>query len=149
MLTHWLSRTSTLFLTEAIYYNIFRCNYLRNKKYFLNFFLHFSYLDSNLKFFKKEMSLRADAFLKLRTPNNVIIQMSEMSRFRGLFDKLHGNRAETLLKSERHHLYHIYWPLRTQFTLKKSLWVIYKFLGLFANPSTANNKYSLLKRDNL
>ena len=45
----------------------------KKQKIFSEFFLHFSYLDSILKFFKKEMSLRADAFLKLRTPNNVII----------------------------------------------------------------------------
>ena len=30
--------TSILFLTEAIYWNIFKCNYLRNQKYFRIFF---------------------------------------------------------------------------------------------------------------
>ena len=33
--------------------------------------------------------------------------------------------------------------------LTKSLWVIYKFLGLFANALSADNKYSFLNRDNL
>ena len=33
--------------------------------------------------------------------------------------------------------------------LKKSLWVIYKILGLFVNPLTVDDKYSLLNRRNL
>ena len=36
------------------------------------FFFHFIILDSNLNIFKKQMTLKADVFLKLRTPKNVI-----------------------------------------------------------------------------
>ena len=68
LLTHWLPMTSILFLTEAIYCNIFRCNYLRNEKNFRNFFLHFLNLDSILNIFKKKITLIADAFLNLGTP---------------------------------------------------------------------------------
>ena len=64
--------TSILFLTEAIYWNIFKCNYLRNQKYFPNFFLHVRHLDSILNIFKKKMTLIADVFLNLRTPKNVV-----------------------------------------------------------------------------
>ena len=42
MLTYWLSIISILFFFEIIYCNIFRCNYIRNKKLFLNFFVAFS-----------------------------------------------------------------------------------------------------------
>ena len=45
---------SILFLKEAIYCNIFRYNYLWNKKVFVNFLLHFLNLDSIFKFFKKK-----------------------------------------------------------------------------------------------
>ena len=41
LLTYWLPMTSILFLTEAIYGKIFRCNFHRNEKYFMNFFLRF------------------------------------------------------------------------------------------------------------
>ena len=41
LLTRWLSMTSILFLIERIYPNMFRCNYLRNQKVFLNFFFIF------------------------------------------------------------------------------------------------------------
>ena len=38
LLTHWLLMTNILFLTDSIYCNIIRCNYLRNEKCFLNLF---------------------------------------------------------------------------------------------------------------
>ena len=169
---------SILFLKEAIYCNIFRYNYLWNKKVFVNFLLHFLNLDSIFKFFKKKMTLIADISLNLRTPKNVLRdQFSTFSKKRWpsdlmyfstdrlrttLLDKClksfvledpskrkHGKRAETLLKSEQQHLYHIYWSLWSRFRLKKSLWVICRTLGLFVNPLTTDNKYSLLIRDNL
>ena len=64
--------TSILFLIETIYCNIFRCNYVRNKKLSLNFFLNFPNLDSILNILKKRMTLIADVFLNLRTPKNVV-----------------------------------------------------------------------------
>ena len=54
------------------------------------------------------MTLIADVFLNLRTPKEVVREMSKKSRFRGPFDKGHGKWAETLFKSERQHLYQIY-----------------------------------------
>ena len=101
LLTHWQAMTSILFLTEAIYCNIFRCNYLRNEKYFMNFFFNFLNLDSILNIFKKKMTLITDVFFNLRTPKYVVREMSKKSCFRDPFDKWHGKRAETLLKSER------------------------------------------------
>ena len=63
---------SIVFLTEAIYCNIFRCNYLRNEKYFLTFFLHFVNLDSILDISQEQMTVTADVFLKLRTSENMV-----------------------------------------------------------------------------
>ena len=53
LLTHWLPTTSILFLTEAIYYNIFRCNYLRIKISF-PIFSSFSKLKFNFEHFQKK-----------------------------------------------------------------------------------------------
>ena len=47
------------------------------------------------------------------------------------------------------HLYHIYWSLWRLFIWKKSLLVIWKFLGRFLNTLDANDKYSVLIRHNL
>ena len=64
--------TSILFLREAICRNIFRGNYLRNEKLFLNFFLHFLNLDSIFNILETNMALIADVFLNLPTPKNGI-----------------------------------------------------------------------------
>ena len=53
------------------------------------------------------MTLIADLFLNLRTPENVVRYMSKKSRFKGPFDRQHGKRVQTLLQSERQHGYHI------------------------------------------
>ena len=53
------------------------------------------------------MTLIADLFLKLRTPENVVRYMSKKSRFKGSFDRQHGKQVQTLLQSELQHRYHI------------------------------------------
>ena len=53
------------------------------------------------------MALIADLFPKLRTPENVVRYMSKKSRFKRHFDREHGKRVQTLLRSERQHRYHI------------------------------------------
>ena len=71
-LTHWLPMTSVPFLTEVVYCKNLRCNYVRIEKYFLNFFLHFLNLNSILNIFKKSLTLMADVFFNLRTPEDVV-----------------------------------------------------------------------------
>ena len=72
LLTHWHLITSIFFLIETLYSNIFRCSFLRNEKNFLNWFLHFPYLDPILNFFKKKMPLIAHVFLSLQTARKVV-----------------------------------------------------------------------------
>ena len=59
------------------------------------------------------------------------------------------NGQKQLFKAERQHLCDIYWSLSKKFSLRKSLWVIWKSLVLFVNPLTADDKYSLLNRGHL
>ena len=54
------------------------------------------------------MTLLAAFFPKLRTPENVARYMSKKSRFKGPFDRKHGKRIQTLLRSGQQHCYHIY-----------------------------------------
>ena len=42
------------------------------------------------------MTLIADFFQKLRTPENVARYMSKKSRFKGPFDRQHGKRVQTI-----------------------------------------------------
>ena len=99
--------TSILFLTENIWRNQFGSNYLKNQKLFLNYFFHFRNLHEILNICKKKMTFIADLFAKLRTPKNVVRYMSKKSRFKGLFDRQHGKRVQTLFRSEPQHKYHI------------------------------------------
>ena len=99
--------TSILFLTENIWRNQFGSKYLKNGKLFHNFFLHFRNLHEILNIFKKKMTFIADLFPKLRTPKDVVRYLSKKSRFKGLFDRQHGKRVQTLLRSEPQHRCHI------------------------------------------
>ena len=53
------------------------------------------------------MTLTPELFHKLRTPKNVVRYLSKKARFKGPFDRPHGKRVETLLRSEPQHRYHI------------------------------------------
>ena len=99
--------TSFLFLTETIQRNQFGRNYLKNKKLFLKFFLHFQNRHEILNICDKKMTFIADLFAKLRTPKNVVRYMSKKSHFKGPFDWQHGKRVQTLLRSGSQHRYHI------------------------------------------
>ena len=104
---------------------------------------------SNFEHFETNMTLMANVFRKLQTAKDVAKQMSKKSLFRTPFKKRHGKRFQTLLKSSDQHLYYIHSSLRKQLSWKETLLVIYKDLGLFVNTLTADDKYSLLSRDNL
>ena len=75
---------------------------------FSQFFLQFSKFALNLEHFQKKMTLIADFFGKLRAPENVARYMSNKSRFKGTFDRQHGKRVQTVLRSGQQHCYHIY-----------------------------------------
>ena len=75
--------------------------------------------------------------------------MSKKSRFRGCFDKQYGKRAQALLKSASQHLYHIHRSLPRKLSWKKSLLLTCKILGLLVNTFPADEKYTVLNRDNL
>ena len=99
-------------------------------------------------FSKKKMTLIADVFSNLRTAKNVVRSMSKNVRFRWQYENQDGKPAQTLLKLERQHLYHIYWSMWNQLTYKKSHLVICKIFRLFVNTLTADDKFSLLNTDN-
>ena len=82
-------------LTQPIQMQLFQ-----RRKTFSDFFSAFLKSILNFQSFQKKMTLRADVFPKLRTPKNVVRQLSKKSSFRGPLEKQHTKRAETLLKSE-------------------------------------------------
>ena len=54
------------------------------------------------------MTLIANSFPKLRTPENVARYMSNKSRFKGTFDRQYGKRVQKVLRSGQQHCYDIY-----------------------------------------
>ena len=54
------------------------------------------------------MTLIANFFPKLGTPENVARYISNKSGLKGAFDRQHGKRVQTLLRSGQQQLYHIY-----------------------------------------
>ena len=54
------------------------------------------------------MTLVADSFSKLRTPENLARYMSKKSRFKEPFDRQHGKRVQRQLPSWQQLCYHIY-----------------------------------------
>ena len=70
----------------------------QKQKTFSQFFLHFWKVDKILNSFKLKMLLIADVFSKLRTPKNVVKQISKKSPFRQPFEKQHVKGDQTILK---------------------------------------------------
>ena len=66
-----------------------------------------SYFQSYRISFNKKPQ-RLFKFRKLRTTENVARYMSNKSRLKGTFDRQHGKRVQTLLRSGQQHCYHIY-----------------------------------------
>ena len=57
------------------------------------------------------MTLIGDVFPNITVPNDAVRSMSKKFSFTGPFKRQHGKWVETLLQSERQHLYHIYYSL--------------------------------------
>ena len=99
--------TSILFLTETTWRNQFGRNYLKNKKLFLNFFLHFRNRHEILNIFEQKMTFIADLFPKFCTAKKKVRYLSKKSCCKGPFDRHHGKRVQTLMQSEPQNRYHI------------------------------------------
>ena len=80
----------------------------KQKKHFLIFFSAFFKCSLNFEHLEKEMTPIADVYPKLRTPKNVVNQISLKVPFHRTLQQTPYKGDKTLLKSERHHLYHIY-----------------------------------------
>ena len=116
-------------------------------KTFSQFFSAFLKCILNFGHFQKKMTLIADVFQNFE--NYIWLDNYLKSGLRGPFEKQHGKRAETFWKSQRQHVYQIFWSLTRQLSWENSVLEKLKILTLFVNTSSADDKYSLLNRDNL
>ena len=93
----------------------------QKQKNLLQFFAAFLKFRLNFKYFETKYDLHRFCVSEIADCENVVREISKMSRFIGPFDKQHGKRVEALLKSASQHLYPIYWALKSQLSWKKSL----------------------------
>ena len=121
----------------------------KKQKPFHESFSAFFNLAQILNIFTKNITLVAYLFPMFRSGKVVVIQMPKISCFRRPFDNQHVKRSQTLLKSAWQHLYHNDWSLWRKLSWKKFLFVICKILRLFVNILPADDKFSLLNRNNL
>ena len=140
--------TSILFVKVTIHGNQFKCHYLRNKKTFLKFLLHFWNLHQIWNIFQQNMTLIGFVFAKLRTAKDMVREMSKNPGFRTPFDSQHAKGSKRLLKIARKHFYYNFSWLSEE-KRKISLLEIFEILGLFVNTLTADDEYSLCKSENL
>ena len=119
------------------------------QKTFSQFFATFLKSRLNLKHFQKRDDPHSFCSSEVTYSKNVARKKSKNYSFGRPFDKQHGKRAQALFKSASQHLYHIHWSLPSQLSWKKSLLLTCQILGLLVNTLAADEKYPLLKRDNL
>ena len=139
--------TSIFFVIVRIYRSELNSKNLKNKKLFLNSFLHFWNLHSILIFLKKQMTIIVYVFPKLWTVIDVIRQMSKKPCLRTLFHSQHAKGSQALIKSTWQHFYHIFSLLWLKLSKKMYLLVICEPLGLFVNTLTADDNHSLRNRE--
>ena len=121
----------------------------QKQKNFRNFLLHFQNLDSILTILKKKMTLTPFLFPKLRSPKTwlekclkgSVLENPSASNMVNMPKQFWNQYHSTLTIFIDHY--------QRQLSLKKSLLLTRKTLGLLLNTLAADEKYLVLHRDNL
>ena len=77
----------------------FKCNYLKNKKLFLNFLFDFWNLHQILKILREKMIIIANVFPKYQTVKILVRPLSKKRRFRTRFESQRVKVLQLLWKS--------------------------------------------------
>ena len=148
MLTHWLPMTSIPAAICRIFCNNFERYYLKNGRLFLDFLLHFWYVDEIYNILRKTMSVLAEIFLKLLFPKVVATETSTKSCFRTPFGNQRINWFLTPLKVATDHYYPFFPWVSGKLSWKETALLWLKILRLFVNTLTADDKYSCRNMQN-
>ena len=135
--------TSILLELRRICRNQFKCNYLRNKKFFSGFFA--TYLKS-ISYFQN--------YLKNDEPHSLCIskiidyeRCAYLSVLTASFYISEG--SQKLLKSAWQHFHHVFSPHLGKLRWKMSLLAISEILGLFIKTLIADHRYCLRNMENI
>ena len=149
LLTHWLTMRIIPLGILGICSSLFKFNYLRNGKLFLNFLFHLWNLHQILKIFEKKMIAITNVFPKLKTAKDLVKKLSRKGRFRTSFDSQNVNGCQTLVKSTWEHFYHIFGSLQREMAWKVSPLLKFETLVVFVNTLTTDDKYLVWDCENL
>ena len=117
--------------------SLFKSNYLKNKKFFLNFVFLFWNLHQILNIFKKKKIVIANVLPNLQTIQHLVRALSKNGCFGTSFDSQHVRGFLILVKLAWEHFYHIFSSLLEEMIRKISPLLKFEILGVFVNTLTA------------
>ena len=97
--THGLPITSILFRIVNICRSLFKCNYVKNKKYLMGFLFNLWNLHQILNTFKKKEILIANVFPKLTAVYDLVRSFTKNRIVRTFFEGQNVKGSQTLVKS--------------------------------------------------
>ena len=111
----------------------------------------FAFLGSklNLQCFKKKMSVRAQVFLKLLTPRDVVVWMHNRACFLKAYCSQRVNEFQKLLQYGEKSFYPTFSSFWAKLSYKRLFLIRPEIWGLLDNTLTANCEYYRINRENL
>ena len=148
LLTHGLPVTSILLRIVRSSRSPFKSSYLKKKKRFLGFLFHLWNLHQILNIIKKKKIVIANVFPKLATVQSLVTSLTIQHPLKTSFDSQQLRPSQTLAKSSWEPFEHIFSALWGEMIWKISPWLKFEYIGLFANPWTADYKYPVTDSEN-
>ena len=127
----------------------FKWNYLKNEKHFLNFLFHFWNLHQILNILRKTMLVIANVFPKLQVVKTFLRPFCKKRHFGTHFNSQHVKVSPILRKCSWERFSLVFPSFWGNLTLKMSLLVLSKILGVFLNTFTADCKYPVKDWENV
>ena len=140
LLTYWKPMASILVNIARSCESQFKCNYLKNQKYLINFLFHFWNLHQISNISKKKMMVIANIFPKSQTMKNFVRRLCKKRRFRTRFDSQHVKVSQILEKPPSEHFYHVLSSFWEKLVWKISPVLLSQILRRFLNALTTEGK---------
>ena len=122
---------------------LFKYNYLKNGKPFLNFLFHLWNLYQLSNISKRKKIVIVNVLPKLQTVKYLVKPLSRKIPFRTSFNSQRVFGCQTLVKSAWEQFFHTFWSLSVGIICKISPLLNFERLGVFVNTLTADDKYPL------
>ena len=129
--------------------SLLECNFVKNKKLFLNFLLHLCNLHQILNISKENNIVISNVFPKLQTVKDLVRSLSKKHRSRRSFNSQHVKGFQTLEKSAWKHFYHTFSLFWGEMISKISPILKFKIIVVFVNALTTDYEYPVPACENL